>query len=146
MQYKKYEGPLLTIFSILLAAAQYPISFNTCCLSVASVTAKAAAMRSHITMERANKTGFYCGRACSYITVFLKRLLLSLAWNRAVKLRCPFLNLATFRVNTITAPISLNIGTTGTSADSFTPLYPQSKSPWYPPKWRASLSVRLGAW
>ena len=44
------------------------------------------------------------------------------------------------------APISLNIGTTGASADSFTLLYPQSRSPWYPLKWRASLSARLGAW
>jgi len=44
------------------------------------------------------------------------------------------------------APISLNIGTTAASADSFTLLYPQSRSPWYPLKWRASLSARLGAW
>ena len=72
MQYKKYEDTLYTIFSTLLAAAQHPISLNTRCFSVTTVTAKAAALRSHISMTRANHTGLYCRRACSYVTVFLK--------------------------------------------------------------------------
>ena len=146
MQYKRHAAPLYTIFSTLLAAAQYPISWNKCCFSVSSVTVKAAALRSHISVAKTNQIGLYCGPACSYVTVFLKWPLLSVAWNTAANVSCPCLNLTFFWVNRITATISLNIRTTGTSADSFTPLYPQSKSPWYPLKWRARLSARLGAW
>jgi hypothetical protein len=119
---------------------------HTCCFCVTRDAVKAAALRSHISMERANQTGLYSGRTCSCVTVFPIRLLLSLTWNTAVNIRCPCLNLVVFRAKRITAPISLNVGTTGTLADSFTSLYPQSKSPWYQQKWRASLSDRLGAW
>ena len=80
------------MFSVLLAVAQHPLSLNTCCFSVTSVTAKADALRCHISMERANQTGLYCGRACSYVTVFLKRPLLSLAYSTAVKVKLTLFN------------------------------------------------------
>ena len=64
MQYKEYEGPLYIIFSTLLAAAQHPISLNIYCFSVTSVTARAAALRSHISVAKTNQTGLYCGPAC----------------------------------------------------------------------------------
>lgn len=122
---KIWRPPLHNILHYL-AAAQHPISLNTCCFSVTSVTTKAAALRGHIPVAKGNQTGLYCGPACSF-SVFLKRPLLPVAWNTAVKVSYPCLNLTLFWANRITATISLNVSTTGTSADSFTPLYPQSK-------------------